>query len=758
MANGVNVKMGVTGIAQFKQNMQTAKNSLKTVDEQLKLNEKQFKATGDAEAYMQQKSELLKTKLEEQRTVVEQAEKALAQMTSQGVDKSSKAFQSMQQQLARAKGELLDTQMEIQGVEVASDDAAAGISDMASELQSIGTQVSFQTVTEGLDRITEGLKNAAKRAFQMGEQLVRATLGAGAWADELATTATIYKGIDPTMTPEKLQRMRKTADLIDTNVESIINSKQKLATAMGKKDIDQIFAEFGIQNTRYGEIEDLNELFWKTGEALMNVQNEAKRAEMGKKIFGDWTALIPLFEAGREEYEKTMESQSVVSQKAIDNLTKMDDQYQKLQNEIETLKMEFLGELSPATTKVMESLTGMVEKFNEYIKSEKGQEFMSSLTDNIEKLFSSITNFDPEDAVKKVGDVMGTITKGFKWISQNWQSVETGLMAIAGGWAAIKAATFGLKIAELVKGLQRLGVGGAGGAGAGAGAGAAGSGAASAAAGAGETTAAAAAGGGSLLAGIGGIAAIISSFIWAADRRKNTPELVRGTDENLAAEVNKQSENLQNAFTEYVKAQKAVEDYELSGEWDEEVLEDLMNKAQMAQDALYALEGHEDILKAYSDWRQEHSYGNMDWILPDNDELFGAAETIGENTAIGLANGIDAGADEAIAAAQKLAEEVKRIIQDALQIKSPSKVMMRLGEFVSEGFAEGIENGYGRVSETMDRMSQVATTVSSGNSRGTGGGSRMIDVTLMIGPDKLTEVIVPLVDSSMGEEINLMRR
>ena len=66
MATGVNVKMGVSGIAQFKQNMATARNSLKTVDEQLKLNEKQFKATGDSEAYMQQKSELLKTKLDEQ--------------------------------------------------------------------------------------------------------------------------------------------------------------------------------------------------------------------------------------------------------------------------------------------------------------------------------------------------------------------------------------------------------------------------------------------------------------------------------------------------------------------------------------------------------------------------------------------------------------------------------------------------------------------------------------------------------------------
>ena len=57
---GINVKIGVTGISQFKRNIKVAQNSVKTLDQQLAINEKQFKATGDAEAYMQQKTELLK--------------------------------------------------------------------------------------------------------------------------------------------------------------------------------------------------------------------------------------------------------------------------------------------------------------------------------------------------------------------------------------------------------------------------------------------------------------------------------------------------------------------------------------------------------------------------------------------------------------------------------------------------------------------------------------------------------------------------
>ena len=43
MASGVNVKMGVSGVAQFKQSMNQAKQAVKTLDAQLALNEKQFK-------------------------------------------------------------------------------------------------------------------------------------------------------------------------------------------------------------------------------------------------------------------------------------------------------------------------------------------------------------------------------------------------------------------------------------------------------------------------------------------------------------------------------------------------------------------------------------------------------------------------------------------------------------------------------------------------------------------------------------------
>ena len=468
-SSGVNVKMGVSGIAQFKQNMNQAKQAVKTLDAQIALSEKQFKATGDAESFMTEKSELLKAKLEQQKNVIAQAENALKAMADKGVDRSSKAYQDMYRQMLQAQGGLLDIQMEMQGVEQASDGAADAVSDMTDDLNSINSQVSFKTVTEGLSGITGKLEAAAKKAIQLGKELVNATLGAGSWADELVTTAAMYREIDPSITPEKLQRMRKTAQLIDTDVDAIISSKQKLATAMGKKDIDDIFAEFGIQNTRYGEFENLDDMFWAVGEAVMKLDNETERAQLGKKLFGNWTELAPLFRTGREEYERTMEAQSVVTQENIDKLTAMDDSYQNLKNEIETLSETFFATLAPSITTVTDSLSNLIGKFNEYLQTDEGKEKMQAIGDNIEKLFSSLTNFDPDQAIETIGRVMDGINNAFDWISKNWETISMGLKAIGAGWAAIKVATIGLNIGSLVagfKGLPFFGGGNGGGGGA----------------------------------------------------------------------------------------------------------------------------------------------------------------------------------------------------------------------------------------------------------------------------------------------------
>ena len=442
MASGVNVKMGVTGVAQFKQQINTAKSSLKTLDAQLALNEKQFKATGDAESYMTERSELLKAKLEQQKAVVANTEKALEQMRSNGVERSSKAYQDMYQQMLKAKGEMLDTQSAMEGVAEAGEEAANGVDDMNQQLKRVGDGINFQNVTQSLNKITSGMERAAQKAVTLGKKIVSAMLGAGSYADELTATASAYG-----LTPEQLQRMEKTSTIIDTSVESIIGAQKKLKKGLGSADQGVMGAFAAL----FGEGYDPNQkgwedVFWDAGEAIKNFTDEEEREVYAQKLFGkSWNDLMPLFEAGREEYEKTNASWNVLSDEQIEKLGKMDDEYQKLQENIKELKLSLLSEFAEPFADLMTTINDKVNEFSEWLQSEEGKAAVDS--------------------------VVGKVKDALEWIAdpENMNTVLGFIEAFGLAWVGLKTAGAVTTVLELVNGIKGLTAGSAAAAGSAAG-------------------------------------------------------------------------------------------------------------------------------------------------------------------------------------------------------------------------------------------------------------------------------------------------
>ena len=633
----VNVKMGVSGVAQFKQSMNQAKQAAKTLDAQLALTEKEFKATGDAEDYMTKKTEELKAKLEAQKSVVENAQHALDAMAKNGVDKSSTAYQKLYQEMLKAKGEMLDTENALNGITDATDAAADGVSEMNGQLANIGQGISWQNVTSGLEGIVSKLEKAGQTAWNFGKKLVNATLGAGEWADQLATEAKTMG-----LSTDDLQRMRYTSNIIDTSVEAIISAKKRLKKERAGESEETMgaFAALGIDPSQTKDAEDL---FWRTGEALMKLGDEYNQEAYAQKLFGrSWNELIPLFEAGRKEYEETNASWDVLSDDQIESLTKMDDEYQKLNSQFETLKMKALSEFAEPMEKAMESINGLLKDFTDWLESEDGQKF--------------------------VDGVITALTEGLNWIVEHKEDVVTALGAIAAGFALIKITTLAANIGKFVTGLSGVFGGKA---------------AAEAAQAAGTGTTAASSGiGMSGALGIGGAAAIIAGSIWAADRRKNHAEEVRGTDENMAAK----SSGVEQALANFILANQAMskllpddsaETWEKTAEW-----------LAKAQETLNNTEGGMEALQAYSDWRQENSYGNMDWELPDNlvqavQELTGGTEAQKQS---------NSEMTEAASGLKGLPAETAEAVRQSLNGAQVRIDGERLSAYVGEVFAQWIAN------------------------------------------------------------------
>ena len=291
MASGVDVKMGVTGISQFRNAMNQAQQSVKTLDAALKLNEKQLQATGDKETYMQQKSKLLQQQIAAQNTVIKQGQQALAAMEKNGVNPASQAYQKMQQQVLAAQTSLLGMQGDLTGVGSAAQQTAQKTDKLTESVNSINKKVSFDAVLSGIGKITDGMEAAARKIGELARSAWDAMAGSAAWADNENTLAAMY-GLDV----ETLQRMQGASRTIDTSVEAIVKSRQKLKQSMtsDSKDIKAAFQDLGV-SVWYGLIgkegekeifRDWEDVFWDTGAALLAFTDDVKKDVYANQIFG----------------------------------------------------------------------------------------------------------------------------------------------------------------------------------------------------------------------------------------------------------------------------------------------------------------------------------------------------------------------------------------------------------------------------------------------------------------------------------------
>ena len=451
--------------------MQQAAQSVKTLDAQLKQADAEFKATGDKEKYMADKAKLLEDKLKAQKNAAKNAQQALKQMQSQGVDPLSQAYQKMQQQLAQAETGVLETSAAINTLGQSEQDAARGADQLTASVQGISKKISLQQVISGINTITGGLENAAKKAVELGKALWDEVISQAEKADNIATNAMIYG-----LTSEEYQRMQKVADTIgETSVEAIVNAQSRLNYGLGKDSAKTIEALRAIgvatkelKDTGGGILEyvdkDAVDIFWEAGEAMMKLGDVTEQQAAAQDIFGrGWKELRPLFNMGREAYEEALSEQNVLSDEGIQKLAELHDAYVKYQGDIETLEQKIMTGMAPALTAGTEALDGLLTRLLQYLDTPEGQAMLDRLEESITGLFEDLANIDPEDVVNNFVNVFDTLIQSFEWVTQNWSDVESGLKAIVGVWAGGKAVSGALTIIQMLNGLKGLTGGGSGG-------------------------------------------------------------------------------------------------------------------------------------------------------------------------------------------------------------------------------------------------------------------------------------------------------
>lgn len=465
----VSVQMGVSGVSQFKSQMAQAQASVKNIDAALKLNEKQYKATGDAETYMQNKTTQLNSKLQAQQNAVKSAQAALQQMRDNGVDPLSVSYQKMETALLNAQSAVLDTQASINELGSESVEAAGQADQLVNTLSGLNKKISVDNVVKGITSITTGLEKAAKKAIELGNSIWDNITDGAKWADDVATQAMMLD-----MDVEDYQRYKRVFDTVgEMSVSAWMSAKRKVQQAINAPSNEQtnILSILGINTHEMrmgkeglvqGAARPFEDVLWDIGETLIERVESGKMTQdladtYANAIFGkSFSEFKPLFHMGRTAFQEALENQTVVSKKAVEANADLNDSLKKLQDEFNNLEQEVLAGLAPALQKVADSLTGMLTKLIEYVQSPEGQEALERMGKAVEGIFSDITSIDPQDVVQGFADVFNGIIDGLQWLDEHGEGLVTVMGVIVAGWAALKITGGALQILQMINGLREL--------------------------------------------------------------------------------------------------------------------------------------------------------------------------------------------------------------------------------------------------------------------------------------------------------------
>lgn len=151
---------------------------------------------------------------------------------------------------------------------------------------------------------------------------------------------------------------------------------------------------------------------------------------------------------------------------------------------------------------------------------------------------------------------------------------------------------------------------------------------------------------------------------------------------------------------------------------------------------------------------EEQKDGPSQAVLSISNEMIDAVQplpesmnSIGVYAMNGLANGIYEGSAGPLAAAQNIANQIVETINSALDIHSPSRVLMASGEFATEGLEIGMLNNMNSLTTSAKKLSQTIVDSFSGKGFGLAGslvGRNKANLNLQLSSEQKTKVKQPM--------------
>lgn len=443
-----------------------AKSKATELRSEMKLNESQFKATGDKATYLEQKAQILTRQLEENGNIQE----ALTQKYEKAVEiygENSTEATKLQTQLNNVKAQendlqaaLNDTNKELDesGEEMQEGAGKAGeytesVDDASGKTKVFGQVLSANlassAIKAGFSALVDGVK-------AVGKALADTVVDGAAYADEILTMAT-QTGI----ATDKLQEFKYMEELIDVDLSTITGSMSKLTKNMasakdGTGSAAEAFAALGVSVTdSNGQLRDNEDVFNDVIDALGAMENPTERDALAMALMGKSAQeLNPLIEAGSDTLEafaeQARESGYVLDSEQLATLAEADDAFQTYEKTVEGIKNQLAVGLAPAVTTVggvfqdlvknidwsyvSGQIGNIAQKASELIQTTDWSGLFESAKSGIEGVATAIGSIDIVAVASGLASFASVVMSVGGWVMDNGQTI---IYVVTGGSAAL---------------------------------------------------------------------------------------------------------------------------------------------------------------------------------------------------------------------------------------------------------------------------------------------------------------------------------
>ena len=455
-------------IGGFQSNIKQAQASLKGLNAEMKASDAAFKATGNAEQKLTSQTSTLNKTIQQQKSIADNAKQALEAMTKAGVQPADIAYQKMYATMMNAEAGANEAQAALNQLGSGAAQAADGAEQLTKGLNGISKKISLDQVISGIDKITSGLGNAARKAVDLGKELWNNLVDVAAHADDIATQARIFN-----MTPEYFQRYKNVFDTIgEITIQEWAATRRKVENAMvdpSKEQID-ILTALGFTETKslgYGQFQESlkladnwEQVFWDAATRLkQQVESGRISNEMadvyGEALFGKkFTHMWTLIDMGQEAFTAAIEQQTVAEDDAIQKNAELSDAVTGLQQSFAALEQQMLSGLAPAFTTGVDAVAGLIDELTEYLKTDAGHELLTNMGTAVSDLLSGLGEISAENLVSNFSSLLSSLTEGLDWIKENGTLVAGIIGSLGVAFAGLTITGDVLTFVKMIQGFK----------------------------------------------------------------------------------------------------------------------------------------------------------------------------------------------------------------------------------------------------------------------------------------------------------------